>query len=175
MQQRLHAQMQQALPDTSGGAFCMSREQPYSNYAVGLSFTHRKKESMSDTITETPPAFVVEVRRYDDPDIFRFFAYGEVHEPQPMTFPLFDHLVAEVDRHQLKAEHAETKRAELTQADYRPISYSVIPAEMHRLIKFCCPIEFHKGLASNDPAITDRIKLWIRELKVVSNEVPATA
>lgn len=166
MQQRLHAQMQEALPDTSGGAFRMSTS------------TAQKEESymsMSETITEIPPAFVVEVRRYDDPDIFRFFAYGEVPEPQPMTFPLFDHLVAEVDRDQLKAEHAETKRAELTQADYRPISYSVIPAEMHRLIKFCCPIEFHKGLASNDPAITDRIKLWIRELKVVSNEVPATA
>jgi hypothetical protein len=112
---------------------------------------------------------VVEQHRYDTPhNIYRFFTARPKVETDPegvymhyWPFGRQGQVYVETDRQQVNSETATKIRMRLQHIEgYRRLTLSELPDGFD--VKSWCPIEFHMGLAHDDPEITHRIAVWVK-------------
>lgn len=126
---------------------------------------------------DTDAKFVIEIRRYDGPEVYRFFWVepGEVSfnhlnlKPFAKGFRLDPNYEAgpnylEIEKRQVPQDIAEGVRAKLYEQGYEPFRFNelVQPEFRHFVSHSMAPIEFQRGLDSNHPSTTGRVRVWVK-------------
>jgi hypothetical protein len=128
---------------------------------------------MTDSIDLQYPDLCTEIHRYERPEnIWRFFTLL----PRPISDAFMNHRpfsppgynpaaqnYIEAERHQVHHGRAEEIREGLIKDGYTPVKFMDLPTVLAKFVIFNqAPLEFQMQLSQGDPALTDKIVVWVR-------------